>query len=76
MTETLNLTIREKEERKFEITPEGEVALRTNDSSGFNIPNFDFIDFSNTSSIKFYSGGSGGTLVTTLTITGSSVEKT
>jgi hypothetical protein len=75
MTQNLNLTIKEKEERKFHETDNSQVAVRTFDSTGFNIPNYDFIDFSDATSIKFYSGGSSGTLVATINISSSSVER-
>ncbi|HEY9704675.1 MAG TPA: hypothetical protein V6C58_19695 [Allocoleopsis sp.] len=75
MTTNLNLTIKEKEERKFHQTDDNQVVVRTFDSTGFNISNYDYIDYSNASSIKFYSGGSGGTLVATINITSSTVEK-
>lgn len=40
------------------------------------IPKYDAVDYSDPTSIKFYSGGLAGTLVATLTITSTSVVKT
>ena len=50
--------------------------LKITDVGNLAIPSHDYIDWSDSSAIKFYSGGSGGTLVATLTLTAISVEKT
>lgn len=40
------------------------------------IPSYDYIDYSDSTSIKFYSGGAGGTLVATITLTATSAGLT
>ena len=69
------LPIKQKEDTKFVFDSDNNVAVRVSNTSEFNIPNYDFIDFSNGANIKFYMGGLSGTLVATLNVTSSSVEK-
>lgn len=45
-------------------------------SSGLNIPSFDYLDFTNLNAITFYSGGSGGIVVATISIVGTTLTRT
>jgi hypothetical protein len=49
-------------------------ALQIN--SGLNIPNFDYVDFTNLSNILFKSGGASGTVVATISIVGTTMTRT
>lgn len=45
-------------------------------SSGLNIPSFDYVDFTNLNNILIMSGGSGGIVVATINITGTTMTRT
>ena len=70
MTQTLNLSIKEKEERKFRLDTAGNVAL--NITSGLGIGSYDYVSVTYPNSSRevyvFKTNGSSGTIIATITI--------